>query len=225
MRNGRLQGPACVEDIDFRTPRCLDRQVVRSLTTESAWVGAHQNLFLIGPTGIGKTWLARAFAQKACRDNYTALFLKAVELFRDLATARADGSHTKLLYRLPAELWQDIGGDTARHNNGITMEQLFTGLLVERAAVIGQAAEEEVFFALERINCQPIEDENAALALEVFDYPYMHGMVGDLELQSGLRRGARLCRVDGVLSQGVRNPVKKLSIDVLMRLRDQMVAA
>jgi len=100
VRNGRLQGPACVEDIDFRTPRGLDRQVVRALSAESAWVGAHQNLFLIGPTGIGKTWLARAFAQKACRDNYTALFLKAVELFRDLATARADGSHPKLLYRL-----------------------------------------------------------------------------------------------------------------------------
>ena len=100
VRNGRLQGPACVEDIDFGTTRGLDRQVVRSLTAESAWVGAHQNMFLIGPTGIGKTWLARAFAQKACRDNYTALFLKVVELFRDLAPARIDGSHTKVLYGL-----------------------------------------------------------------------------------------------------------------------------
>jgi DNA replication protein DnaC len=54
---------------------------------------------VIGPTGIGKTWLARAFAQKACRDGYTALFLKAAELFRDLAVARADGSHSKLLDR------------------------------------------------------------------------------------------------------------------------------
>ena len=100
LRNGRLQGAACIEDIDYRTPRGLDRQVVRSLTQESAWVSAHQNLFLIGPTGIGKTWLARAFAQKACRDGYNALFLKATELFRNLATARADGSHSKLLYHL-----------------------------------------------------------------------------------------------------------------------------
>jgi DNA replication protein DnaC len=100
LRNGRLQGPACIEDIDYRTPRGLDRQVVRSLIQESAWVNAHQNLFLIGPTGIGKTWLARAFAQKACRDGYNALFLKAAELFRNLATARADGSHSKLLYQL-----------------------------------------------------------------------------------------------------------------------------
>ena len=65
LRNGRLQGPACIEDIDYRAPRGLDRQLVRSLTAESAWVREHQHLFLIGPTGVGKTWLARAFAQKA----------------------------------------------------------------------------------------------------------------------------------------------------------------
>src|SRR6266581_427826 len=55
LRNARLQGPACVEDIDYRTTRGLDRQMVRSLTAESAWVREHQNLFLVGPTGIGKT--------------------------------------------------------------------------------------------------------------------------------------------------------------------------
>jgi DNA replication protein DnaC len=100
LRNARLQGPACLEDIDYRTPRGLDRQLVRSLTQESAWVREHQQLFLLGPTGIGKTWLARAIAQKACRDGYTALFQKASELFRGLATSRADGSHSKLLYQL-----------------------------------------------------------------------------------------------------------------------------
>jgi DNA replication protein DnaC len=100
LRNGRLQGPACIEDIDYRSARGLDRQLVRSLTLESVWVREHQNLFLLGPTGIGKTWLGRALAQKACRDGYTALFYKAVELFRDLAMARADGRHGKLIYQL-----------------------------------------------------------------------------------------------------------------------------
>jgi DNA replication protein DnaC len=99
LRIGRLQGPACVEDIDYRHPRGLDRQLIRSLTAESAWVREHQNLFLIGATGIGKTWLARALAQKACRDGYTALFVKAVEMFRELAMSRADGSHGKALQR------------------------------------------------------------------------------------------------------------------------------
>ena len=100
LRSARLLGTACVEDIDYRTPRGLDRAVMRSLTQQSAWVQAHQNLFLIGPTGIGKTWLARAIGHKACRDGYTALFVKASELFRDLAASRADGSHSKHLYQL-----------------------------------------------------------------------------------------------------------------------------
>jgi DNA replication protein DnaC len=100
LRNARLQGTAVVEDIDYRSARGLDRNLVRSLTQESAWVREHQHLFLTGPTGVGKTWLARAFAHKACRDGYTALFLKSSELFRNLATARADGSHSKLLYQL-----------------------------------------------------------------------------------------------------------------------------
>ena len=100
LHQGRLKGPACIEDIDFRTPGGLDRRTVGSLTQDSAWVREHQQLFPIGPTGIGKTWLAHAFGQKARRDGYTTLFLKAVELFRNLATARADGSHPKLLYQL-----------------------------------------------------------------------------------------------------------------------------
>jgi DNA replication protein DnaC len=59
LRDGRLQGPACIEDIDFRAARGLDKQVVRPLIQDSDWVRRHQHIFLIGPTGIGKTFLAR----------------------------------------------------------------------------------------------------------------------------------------------------------------------
>ncbi|HEY7389554.1 MAG TPA: IS21-like element helper ATPase IstB [Bryobacteraceae bacterium] len=100
LREGRLQGPACVEDIDFRAARGLDKQVVRSLIHDSDWVRRHQHIFLIGPTGIGKTFLARAFGQKACRDGFTAYFATAAQLFRDLELARADGSYAKKLRTL-----------------------------------------------------------------------------------------------------------------------------
>jgi DNA replication protein DnaC len=91
---------ASVEDIDFRAPRGLDRALVRSLTQNSAWVTQHQNVFLLGPTGVGKSWLACALAEKACRDGFTAFFVRAPQLFRDLALARADGSLGTRLARL-----------------------------------------------------------------------------------------------------------------------------
>jgi DNA replication protein DnaC len=91
---------ASVEDIDFRTPRGLDRSLVRSLTQDSAWVKQHQNVFLLGPTGMGKSWLACALAEKACRDGFTAFFVHAPKLFRDLALSRADGSLGTRLARL-----------------------------------------------------------------------------------------------------------------------------
>jgi DNA replication protein DnaC len=97
LREARLQGPACIEDIDFRATRGLDKQVVRSLLQDSDWVRRHQHIFLVGPTGIGKTFLARAFGQKACRDGFTAYFASAEHLFRELELARADGSYAKRL--------------------------------------------------------------------------------------------------------------------------------
>ncbi len=67
---------------------------------DSAWVREHQNIFLLGPTGIGKSFLACALAEKACRDGFTAWYTRAAQLFRDLALARADGSLRTLLARL-----------------------------------------------------------------------------------------------------------------------------
>ena len=61
LRDGRLQGPACIEDIDFRAARGLDKQVVRPLIQDSDWVRRHQHIFLIGPTGIGRrSWQERS---------------------------------------------------------------------------------------------------------------------------------------------------------------------
>ena len=101
LKNAKLRTPnACVEEIDYRTARGLDKSVIRSLTQQSAWVGTHENIFVLGPTGVGKSFVACALAQKACRDGYAALYTRAQSLFRDLAMARADGSLRSLLARL-----------------------------------------------------------------------------------------------------------------------------
>ena len=95
----KLKG-ACIEDIDYRASRGLDKGVIRGLAQRSAWVASHENIFVLGPTGVGKSFIACALAQKACRDNYSALYISAPALFRDLGIARADGSLRSLLSRL-----------------------------------------------------------------------------------------------------------------------------
>lgn len=100
MKAAKLRGTACIEEIDFRTTRGLDKSVIRALTQESSWVVKHENIFVLGPTGVGKSFVASAFAQKACRDGYSVLYVRAQALFRDLALARADGSLRQQLAKM-----------------------------------------------------------------------------------------------------------------------------
>jgi IstB-like ATP binding protein len=90
LKNARFKLDASVEDIDYRHPRRLDRQLIRSLSS-SDWVRLHHNLLITGPCGVGKSYMACALAQKAVRDGFTALYFRAPRLFRDLSVARADG--------------------------------------------------------------------------------------------------------------------------------------
>jgi DNA replication protein DnaC len=99
LRAAKLKERGVIEDIDYQHPRGLDRKLMRSLAS-SEWVRQHQNLLLIGPTGIGKTWLGCALAQRACRDGFTILHKRSAELFRDLALAHVDGSFGRQLIKL-----------------------------------------------------------------------------------------------------------------------------
>ena len=115
MKMAKLRGPACVEDIDYRAARGLDKTVVRALAKDSTWVRNHENVFVIGPCGVGKSFLASALAQKACRDGYSALYLRAATLFRDLDLARADGSLRHLLHDSVASMfWSSMTGPWLR---------------------------------------------------------------------------------------------------------------
>ena len=99
LRFAHLKERGVIEDIDYQHPRGLDRKLMRMLST-SEWVRQHHHILLIGPTGIGKSWLGCALAQKACRDGFSVLHKRTSELFRELAVAHADGSIGRLLLRL-----------------------------------------------------------------------------------------------------------------------------
>jgi len=95
----KLREQACVEDIDYRHPRNLDRSVLQRLAT-CQWIRNRENVILHGPTGIGKTWLACALANQACRQGFSALYLRLPRLLHHLHIARGDGSYGKELNRL-----------------------------------------------------------------------------------------------------------------------------
>lgn len=96
LRKAKLRHQACIEDIDFRYPRGLDKSIVTKLSS-CQWIKKHQNLIITGPTGVGKSYLACAFAQKACREGLSAIYLRISKLFEDLAIAKGDGRYLKLL--------------------------------------------------------------------------------------------------------------------------------
>lgn len=99
LQVAKLKQRAVIEDINYQHPRELDRKLLRTLAS-SEWVRQKLNIVFTGPTGIGKSWIGCALAQKACRDGFSILHKKTSELFRELAIAQVDGSLGRMLVRL-----------------------------------------------------------------------------------------------------------------------------
>ena len=96
LREARLRQSAVVEDVDFRAHRGLDRALFLKLAT-CQWIQDHHHLCVIGPTGIGKSWLACALGHKGCREGFSVLYKRASRLFTDLAQARGEGRLPRLM--------------------------------------------------------------------------------------------------------------------------------
>ena len=99
LKAAKLRYDASIEDVDFKHPRGLDRQQVLSLAN-CGFVQKRHNLVITGPTGIGKTYLASAFVERACRLGYRATYLRLPRLLQQLAVGRGDGSYARILDRL-----------------------------------------------------------------------------------------------------------------------------
>jgi DNA replication protein DnaC len=99
LREAKLRiAGACLEDLEYAKERKLERALMRQLGT-GRWIEAHQNVVITGPTGVGKTYVACALAQQACRNGHRVLYRRMPRLFDELTLARADGTYVKLLAR------------------------------------------------------------------------------------------------------------------------------
>lgn len=99
LQLAKLRYKASLEDIDFKTKRGLDRKVVTALSS-CDWIRESRNLIISGPTGVGKTYLACAIAERACRSGLSAWYLRLPRLLHELAVSRGDGSYGRLLTKL-----------------------------------------------------------------------------------------------------------------------------
>jgi DNA replication protein DnaC len=96
LRKAKLRQGSCIEDIDYRHPRGLERSIMAKLQS-CQWIKDHLNLLITGPTGTGKTFLACALAHKGCQEGYSAQYLRLSRMFQDLHIAKGDGRYGKLL--------------------------------------------------------------------------------------------------------------------------------
>lgn len=99
LKFAALRQDACVEDVDLRTPRGLDKALFQKLAAGD-WIDRHQNLLICGPAGTGKSWIACALGHKACRDDHSVVYHRCQRLFEMLALSRGDGRYIRLLKTL-----------------------------------------------------------------------------------------------------------------------------
>ena len=99
LKNARLKINACVEDIDYKSPRGLDKSVMMNLIS-CDWIRKYQNVIITGATGVGKTFIACALGNKACREGFKAFYTRVPRFLYEIDIAKADGSYPKLMTKL-----------------------------------------------------------------------------------------------------------------------------
>ena len=99
LKAAKLRDSACVEDIDFKPNRGIDKRLIAQLA-EGQWLQDHRNVLITGKTGVGKTYLACALGQKACRLNHSVLYFRAPRFFQELTVARLKNTYQFALSRL-----------------------------------------------------------------------------------------------------------------------------
>jgi len=119
LKTAKLRLAACMEDLKIKASRGLDRSVITSLAS-CDWVRDKQNIAITGPTGAGKTYLACALANSACRHGFTAVYHRATTLFDDLCIGKGDGRYKGVLSAIASKrllIIDDFGLETLAAEN------------------------------------------------------------------------------------------------------------
>lgn len=138
LKSARLRDNACVEDVNFHTPRGLQRAQILELA-ECRWIGAHQNVLVTGKTGVGKTFIACALAQAAIRHGHTALYLRVPRLIDELAVARVDGRLPRLLAawaRVEVLLLDDFAMQALSNQQGADLLEVIEDRTQRRSTIV-----------------------------------------------------------------------------------------
>lgn len=144
------QSKACLEDIDYRPARQLDRATLMALT-DCGWVKRRQALILTGATGSGKSWLACAFGKQACRNGFSVYYTTATQLFEDLLHAHADGSLPKLrrmLIKTELLIVDDLGIGGIDISLGPILLEIFDQQMAQGALLITSQFPSEKWYDL-----------------------------------------------------------------------------
>lgn len=99
IKAAKLRDSACLEDIDFKPNRGLDKRLIAQLA-DGQWIKEHRNVLVTGKTGVGKTYISCALGQKACRLGQSAIYFRAPRFFQELTVARLKNTYERTLTRL-----------------------------------------------------------------------------------------------------------------------------
>lgn len=138
LRQAKLRQAACLEDLDYRQPRGLDKALMTTLAT-CQWIRDRHNVLITGPTGIGKTWIACALGQQACRQGFTALYLRLPRLLQEWPIAKGDGRYVKLMATLAKTdvlILDDWGLATLSDENRRDLLELLEDRYDRRATIV-----------------------------------------------------------------------------------------
>lgn len=138
LSRAALKVDACMEDMDYRAGRGLDRSLMMSLAS-CRWIHERRGILITGPTGAGKTWIACAMAHKACLEGYTALYKRLPAFLRELDAARETGTYDKLMRtcgKTDLIVLDDWGLERMNQRQGLTILELLEDRYNLRSTVV-----------------------------------------------------------------------------------------